>query len=148
MIGRVLKRGSNLAGLLYYLYGPGKACEHVNPRLVSGWRHPAELEPSRRAGRAPFAARREQLRRRYHYDRADDAPARGTVATRPRSVPGSSRPALAHPRETTARTAPEPPRWWTDAVEAAVRAVAEHERNQFSVLASHPGRVTPRSTRR
>jgi hypothetical protein len=45
VIGRVLARGSNLAGLLYYLYGPGKACEHVNPHLVGGWRHPAELEP-------------------------------------------------------------------------------------------------------
>src|SRR6185312_17010867 len=37
VIGRVLARGSNLAGLLYYLYGPGKACEHVNPHLVAGW---------------------------------------------------------------------------------------------------------------
>ena len=50
MIGRVLKRGSNLAGLLYYLYGPGKACEHVNPHLGAGWRHPAELEPPLRPG--------------------------------------------------------------------------------------------------
>ena len=50
MIGRVLKRGSNLAGLLYYLYGPGKACEHRNPHLVAGWRHPAELEPPLRPG--------------------------------------------------------------------------------------------------
>ena len=48
MIGRVLNRGSNLAGLLYYLYGPGKACEHVSPHLVAGWRHPAELEPTLR----------------------------------------------------------------------------------------------------
>ena len=31
MIGRVLKRGDKLAKLLYYLYGPGKACEHTNP---------------------------------------------------------------------------------------------------------------------
>lgn len=97
---------------------------------------------------ALFAARREQLRRHYHYDRADDAPALGTVVTRPRSVPGSWRPAPAHLRETKARTAPELPRWWTDAVEAAVRAAAEHERGQFSVPASHPGRVTSRSTRR
>ena len=50
MIGRVLARGSNLAGLLYYLYGPGKACEHRNPHLVAGWRHPAELEPPLRPG--------------------------------------------------------------------------------------------------
>ena len=45
MIGQILERGSKLGKLLYYLYGPGKACEHVNPHLVSGWRHPAELEP-------------------------------------------------------------------------------------------------------
>ena len=50
MIGRVLKRGDKLAKLLYYLYGPGKACEHHNPHLVSGWRHPAELEPPLRPG--------------------------------------------------------------------------------------------------
>jgi hypothetical protein len=50
MIGRILDRGSNLAGLLYYLYGPGKACKHVNPHLVAGWWHPAELEPPARAG--------------------------------------------------------------------------------------------------
>jgi hypothetical protein len=55
VIGRVLKRGSNLARLLYYLYGPGKACEHVNPHLVGGWRHPAELEPPLRPdGRRDF----------------------------------------------------------------------------------------------
>ena len=45
MIGQILDRGSKLGKLLYYLYGPGKACEHVNPHLVSGWQHPAELEP-------------------------------------------------------------------------------------------------------
>lgn len=45
MIGKVL-RGDNIAGLLRYLYGPGKSEEHVNPRLVAGWRGPlAELEP-------------------------------------------------------------------------------------------------------
>ena len=45
MIGQVLKRGSNAGRLLAYLYGPGRACEHVSPHLVSGWWHPAELEP-------------------------------------------------------------------------------------------------------
>ena len=33
------------ARLLYYLYGPGKADEHVDPHLVAGWRVPATLEP-------------------------------------------------------------------------------------------------------
>lgn len=45
MIGRVLKRGKQVYGLLCYLYSPGKSCLHSNPHLVSGWRHPAELEP-------------------------------------------------------------------------------------------------------
>ena len=45
MIGRVLKRGRRVSGLLWYLYSPGKECAHSNPHLVSGWRHPAELEP-------------------------------------------------------------------------------------------------------
>ncbi|MFC0862387.1 relaxase/mobilization nuclease domain-containing protein [Sphaerimonospora cavernae] len=44
MIGKV-RRGGRAAGLLAYLYGPGRANEHVNPHLVAGWRDPAELEP-------------------------------------------------------------------------------------------------------
>ncbi|TQS23022.1 relaxase/mobilization nuclease domain-containing protein [Microbispora hainanensis] len=47
MIGKVM-RGRRVGGLLYYLYGPGRANEHVNPHIVAGWRHPAELEPSLR----------------------------------------------------------------------------------------------------
>jgi relaxase-like protein len=50
MIGRVLQRGSKVGKLLYYLYGPGKACEHVSPHLVLGWCHLAELEPPLRPG--------------------------------------------------------------------------------------------------
>ena len=50
MIGRVLGRGSNPAGLLYYLFGKGKDCQHVSPHLVAGWRHPAWLEPPARPG--------------------------------------------------------------------------------------------------
>ena len=34
-----------MAPLIWYLFGPGKACEHTDPHLVAGWRHPAELEP-------------------------------------------------------------------------------------------------------
>ena|SRR6266568_1145240 len=44
LIGKVL-RGTRVSGLIWYLYGPGRREEHVNPRLVAGWRHPAELEP-------------------------------------------------------------------------------------------------------
>ena len=37
MIGRVLKLSKSVRQLLYYLYGPGKEGEHVNPHLVGGW---------------------------------------------------------------------------------------------------------------
>ncbi|MEU7002706.1 hypothetical protein [Nonomuraea sp. NPDC046570] len=47
MIGKVM-RGARVEGLIYYLYGPGRANEHVDPHLVAGWRHPAELEPELR----------------------------------------------------------------------------------------------------
>ncbi|MBD3148278.1 relaxase/mobilization nuclease domain-containing protein [Microbispora bryophytorum] len=55
MIGKV-RRGGRVAGLLRYLYGPGKANEHVNPHLVAGWRDPDEVEPPSRAdGKRDFA---------------------------------------------------------------------------------------------
>ena len=44
MIGKVL-RGERPAGLIRYLYGPGRHEEHTDPHIVAGWRHPAELEP-------------------------------------------------------------------------------------------------------
>ena len=54
MIGKVI-RGANVRRLLYYLYGPGKANEHTDPRLVAGFGDPAELEPDRlRGGRRDF----------------------------------------------------------------------------------------------
>lgn len=37
MIFRELKRGKRTLGALLYLYGPGKANEHVNPHLVGAW---------------------------------------------------------------------------------------------------------------
>jgi hypothetical protein len=52
MIGRVV-RGSHAGGLLQYLYGPGRANEHIHPHLVAGFGDPAELEPDRRLGGAP-----------------------------------------------------------------------------------------------
>src|SRR5580704_4726101 len=48
MIGKVI-RGTNVRGLLYYLYGPGRANEHIDPHLAAGFGDPAELEPDRRA---------------------------------------------------------------------------------------------------
>ncbi|MGC4878537.1 hypothetical protein ACLQ26_20040 [Micromonospora sp. DT43] len=37
MITRVHRRGSRVGRLLCYLWGPGKAEEHVNPHLVAAW---------------------------------------------------------------------------------------------------------------
>jgi len=45
VIGRVVDPGEDVAGLLYYLFGPGRRDEHVNPHLVGGWEDPAGLEP-------------------------------------------------------------------------------------------------------
>lgn len=52
MIPRVHPRGTSVAGLLYYLFGPGKHEEHVNPRLVAAWNGAgdlATLQPPRNA---------------------------------------------------------------------------------------------------
>lgn len=46
MIGKIsVPRGTRLAPLVYYLFGPGRREDHTDPHLVAGWRHPAELEP-------------------------------------------------------------------------------------------------------
>ena len=46
MIGKIGEpRGTRVAGLIWYLYGPGRREEHTDPHIVAGWRHPAELEP-------------------------------------------------------------------------------------------------------
>ena len=47
MIGKVCPRGENLAGLICYLYGPGRR-EHTDPHIVAGYRDPAGLEPALR----------------------------------------------------------------------------------------------------
>jgi hypothetical protein len=48
-------RGQRVAGLIYYLFGPGRREEHADPHLIAGWRHPAELEPPLRPdGRRDF----------------------------------------------------------------------------------------------
>jgi hypothetical protein len=64
VIGKV-SRGRDAGGLLRYLFGPGRANEHLAPRLVASWRGEdaatlAELEPAVVEGRrdvAPLAAR-------------------------------------------------------------------------------------------
>jgi len=47
VIGKVV-RGTDAGRLLLYLFGPGKANEHVDPRLVAGFGDPVELAPERR----------------------------------------------------------------------------------------------------
>jgi hypothetical protein len=44
MIGKVI-RGSYLPGLIRYLFGPGEFNVHQDPRVVAGFRPPAELDP-------------------------------------------------------------------------------------------------------
>jgi hypothetical protein len=56
VIGKITApRGERVEGLIYYLFGPGRAEEHTDPHIVAGWRHPAELEPPLRPdGRRDF----------------------------------------------------------------------------------------------
>jgi hypothetical protein len=49
VIGKVCPRGQDLAGLIRYLYGPGRREEHTDPHIVAGYRDPADLEPLLRA---------------------------------------------------------------------------------------------------
>ncbi|MER6845817.1 relaxase/mobilization nuclease domain-containing protein [Streptomyces platensis] len=37
MIAKEAEKGSRTVGLLYYLWGPGKANEHTNPHMVAAW---------------------------------------------------------------------------------------------------------------
>jgi hypothetical protein len=50
VIGKICPRGDNLAGLIRYLYGPGRHEEHTDPHIIAGYRDPAELEPGLRPG--------------------------------------------------------------------------------------------------
>ncbi|ADD40039.1 relaxase/mobilization nuclease domain-containing protein [Stackebrandtia nassauensis] len=46
MIGKVAKRSRRVRGLLHYLFGPGDANEHTDPRVVAGYAPAASLQPS------------------------------------------------------------------------------------------------------
>jgi hypothetical protein len=50
VIGKIAPRGVNVAGLLRYLYGPGRSNEHTDPHIIAGYRDPADLEPALRPG--------------------------------------------------------------------------------------------------
>ncbi|MGW0785922.1 relaxase/mobilization nuclease domain-containing protein [Streptomyces sp. NPDC002913] len=49
MIPKRAKDGGRTTGLLYYLYGPGRRDEHVDPHMVAAW-SPGVLDPGRDAG--------------------------------------------------------------------------------------------------
>ena len=49
MIGKVSPRGSRVAGLIYYLFGPGRNEEHTDPHIVAGWRAPRRTRTPARA---------------------------------------------------------------------------------------------------
>jgi len=50
VIGKVCPRGQDVAGLIRYLYGPGRREEHTDPHIIAGYRPPADLELPLRAG--------------------------------------------------------------------------------------------------
>jgi hypothetical protein len=49
VIGKVCPRGQDVAGLIRYLYGPGRREEHTDPHIIAGYRPPSDLEPTLRA---------------------------------------------------------------------------------------------------
>ncbi|NWF30865.1 mobilization protein [Streptomyces sp. PKU-EA00015] len=49
MIPKKAKAGGRTAGLLYYLYGPGRANEHVDPHMIAAW-DGGVLDPGRDEG--------------------------------------------------------------------------------------------------
>jgi hypothetical protein len=49
VIGKVCPRGQDMAGLIRYLYGPGRREEHTDPHIIAGYRPPPDLEPPLRA---------------------------------------------------------------------------------------------------
>jgi hypothetical protein len=48
VIGKICPRGEDLAGLIRYLYGPGRREEHTDPHIIAGYRDPHGLEPGLR----------------------------------------------------------------------------------------------------
>jgi hypothetical protein len=76
----------------------------------------------------PLASRAAALRRMYHYDRADDAPAPGSRSLRPRHALARQEQRAPRPGHAAApRRGTGLPAWWTSAVAAAVRAVTEQQ---------------------
>jgi HPt (histidine-containing phosphotransfer) domain-containing protein len=49
VIGKICPRGQDVAGLIRYLYGPGRREEHTDPHIIAGYRPASDLEPPVRA---------------------------------------------------------------------------------------------------
>ena len=49
MIGKVCPRGQDVAGLIRYLYGPGRREEHTDPHIIAGYSPAPDVEPPLRA---------------------------------------------------------------------------------------------------
>jgi Mur ligase family, glutamate ligase domain len=49
VIGKICPRGQDVAGLIRYLYGPGRREEHTDSHIIVGYRPPRDLEPPLRA---------------------------------------------------------------------------------------------------
>jgi len=68
VIGKICPRGDDVAGLIRYLYGPGRCEEHTDPHILAGYLDPDCLEPGLRPdGRRDF--RRLVSRLRLPHDR-------------------------------------------------------------------------------
>ena len=50
MIAKVGPRYGDASSLIQYVYGAGRTDDDPGPRIIAGWRTPAELEPPRRPG--------------------------------------------------------------------------------------------------
>ncbi|MEU6349210.1 relaxase/mobilization nuclease domain-containing protein [Streptomyces sp. NPDC047072] len=109
MIPRVHDMGNDTYGLLEYLYGPGKAEEHIDPHLVAAWDRLAP-DPGRAPGRDPRATKRD-------LQRLLDQPVM--------ALPESARPAE-HVWHLSVRAAPEDPiltdEQWADIARRMVAA--------------------------
>jgi hypothetical protein len=68
VIGKICPRGDDVAGLIRYLYGPGRCEEHTDPHILAGYLDPDRLEPGLRPdGQRDF--RRLLSRLRLPHDR-------------------------------------------------------------------------------
>jgi len=148
VIGKV-RRGSNSYRLLYYLFGPGRFNEHVNPRVIAGYAPRVTLEPPRLPGGqrsvGPLARRLDEPPRAA----GDQAPAAPVWHLSMRAAPEdrtlSDAEWAAVAADVMARTGLAPPgddgacRW------VAVRHGDDHIHVVVTLARADGGRATPRN---